>query len=312
MFHIIVNPASSSGQGLKRWREIEPYFQKSGRPYKVHFPSGGCSISRIVRQVTKELCSLVILGGDGTVNEAVNSISDFSNVRFGFIPIGSGNDLARSIGLSEDHHVVVKQILEDRIMRTCDIGEVFFHNRIAADSHSTERRLFNISCGIGYDAAICYASDHSKLKPVLNVLHIGSMVYFSEALGELFRSQMVPCKIVADNGFALEKDSMLFTVIMNQRFEGGGFAFCPEAYAEDGILDLCTVADIKNRLEFFRLFPKVLTGTHVKEKSFTLGRASSFDIRTGEPLFVHTDGEVHCKSSHMTITLAKEKLKMLI
>lgn len=312
MFHIIINPESSSGQGMKRWHEVEPYFQNSGRPYKVHFPSGSCSISRIVRQVTGEPCSLVILGGDGTINEAVNAISDFSNVRFGFIPIGSGNDLARSVGLPEDHHVIARQILEDRIVRTCDIGEVFFHNRVAADNHSTERRLFNISCGTGYDAAICYASDHSKLKPFLNAVHMGSMVYFSEAFGELIRSPSVPCKIVADNGVTLEKNSMLFTAIMNQRFEGGGFAFCPKADAEDGILDLCTAADIKSPLEFFRLFPKVLRGTHVKEKSFTMGRASSFDIRTGEPLFVHTDGEVHCKSSHITVTLAKEKLRMLI
>lgn len=318
MFHIIINPASSSGQGTHSWSEIEPYFRRSRRPYRTYFPSEGKSVGQIVRRVTrdasakKEPCSLIILGGDGTINEAVNAIYDFSNVRFGFIPTGSANDLARDMGLTGDVSAVIARILENRIRRTCDVGEVVFHNRTQDDGHSTRRRLFNISCGIGYDAAICREADHSKLKPVLNALHLGEMIYFAEAIGQLLKSPMVPCKIVTDSGLTIQKRRMFFTVIMNRRFEGGGFPFCPHADAGDGLLDLCMVADVKSRMEFFRLVPEILQGTHGREDCFVLHLAGSFDIRTGIPLWVHTDGEVHCKSSHITVTLAKKKLRMLV
>lgn len=318
MFHIIVNPASSSGQGIRRWHEIEPLFRHSRKPYRVHFPSSDHSIHAIIRSLTADAarraqpCTLVVLGGDGTLNEAVNAIVCFSNVRLGFVPVGSANDLARDIGLSDNTSDIVRQILKDKVVRTCDVGEVIFHNRTDADPYSTRRRLFNISCGIGYDAAICEGANRSGFKTVLNTLHLGGAIYVSEALRQIATAPMVPCKISDSTGRTLRRRRMLFTVIMNRRYEGGGFSFCPDADAQDGLLDLCMTADPKSRMEFFRLAPEILRGTHTDEACFTFGKAASFDIRTKEPLWVHTDGEVHCRSSHITVSLAKEKLAMLV
>ena len=78
MFHVIVNPSSSSGRGKSKWDRIESRFKQSGLPYKVHFSSSANSIESICAELTSsgEECSLVILGGDGTMNAVVNERPD--------------------------------------------------------------------------------------------------------------------------------------------------------------------------------------------------------------------------------------------
>ena len=94
MLHIIVNPTSSSGRGKSKWDKIESRFKESGVPYKVHYSSPINSIEKICEELTSrgEECTLVILGGDGTMNAVVNGIRDFEKTRVGFLQTGSGND----------------------------------------------------------------------------------------------------------------------------------------------------------------------------------------------------------------------------
>ena len=103
MFHIIVNPSSSSGRGKSKWDKVETRFKQSGVPYKVHFSSADNTIEKICGELTSrgEECSLVVLGGDGTMNAVVNGIQDFEHTRVGFIQTGSGNDLIKE-GLKPD------------------------------------------------------------------------------------------------------------------------------------------------------------------------------------------------------------------
>ena len=97
MFHIIVNPQSSTGRGKSKWEKIEQHFVKSGAAYKVHYSSPANSIEKICGELTStgEECTLVILGGDGTMNAVVNGIQDFERTKVGFIQTGTGNDLVK-------------------------------------------------------------------------------------------------------------------------------------------------------------------------------------------------------------------------
>ena len=335
MYHIVVNPASSSGHGKSQWDKIEPLFKKGGARYKIHYSSP----YRPVEQICSELTSsgqdtdIVIIGGDGTMNAAVNGIRDFDHTRVGYIQTGSGNDLIHGLGLSKrDRKGAVEKILRGEVVRRCDIGRVTYHNRSSLIDPFTHKvteeedvkayggesgaqaepfRLFNISAGIGFDAAVCRQSDASSFKNVLNQVHMGKLIYISEAVHMILTSPMVELKVTDSSGKETDYEKSLFAVAMNTGYEGGGFKFCPNADNTDGLLDLCAASGV-TRADFFRIFPTAYNGNHLKFDGVYADRSASWRIRSEIPLWVHTDGEVYCKSSDITIDFLPQKLRLLI
>ena len=333
MFHIIVNPSSSSGRGKSKWDRFESRFKQSGVPYKVHFSSSDNTIEKICAELTSkgEECNLVVLGGDGTMNAVVNGIRDFEHTRVGFIQIGSGNDLIKGLGIKKRRDELVDSILEGNTVRTCDIGRITYHNQSSlldpfthkplkqslesaegtGSSTSSEKvRLFNISAGIGFDAAVCQRADSSALKTILNSIRMGKLIYISEAVHMILTSPMEGMMISCDGRETL-RPRTLFAVVMNTCYEGGGFKFCPDAVNNDGILGLFGAGDL-NRMNFFRIFPTAYNGNHLRFKGLFSDKGKSITIRSAVPLWVHTDGEVTCKSSHITIDLSPHKLQLLM
>ena len=106
MYYFIVNPASKTGVGAKYWNRVEKVLKERNIAYQVRFSKAAGQVEEIVRKLIKEtkekLIHLVILGGDGTVNEAVQGIEDFEKVNLSYIPTGSSNDLARDMGISKN------------------------------------------------------------------------------------------------------------------------------------------------------------------------------------------------------------------
>lgn len=408
MLHIIVNPYSSSGLGIIKWERIRRLFDEAGAEYEVHIPSRNTTIESICEEITEKEnggeVRLCVLGGDGTMNAVVNGIVDFSRTKVGFIQLGSGNDLALGLGISDKKtEELVDNILRGETVRRCDVGEVLFYNRYdeldplthqplasgqdrndsayeagqdregGADESGKGRRegskraikctRFNVSAGIGFDAAICQEANASNLKTVLNKLHIGKLVYIGVACKQIFTCPKVKMRIrlideaaepktagqncadtkmqgresrnfieteaapAVKNGRkdlqGLKKESRgdtavttlgcrkaLFAAFMNTRFEGGGFNFAPEADPGDGFLNLCA-ADSLARPAFFYIFPQAYNGSHLRFKGVLSGRSNAVDIRTDRPLWVHTDGEVTCRSSHICLRVKKGALQML-
>ena len=148
MFHIIVNPSSSSGRGKSKWDKIEKRFRQSGAPFKVHFSSRSNTIENICSELTSkgEDCNLVILGGDGTMNAVVNGIQDFAHTKVGFIQTGSGNDLVKGIGITKDQDELIDSILRGQVVRTCDIGRVTYHNQSSVLDPFTHRPMTPSCC----------------------------------------------------------------------------------------------------------------------------------------------------------------------
>ena len=333
MFHIIVNPSSSSGRGKSKWDKIESRFRQSGVPYKVHFSSSDNTIEKICEELTSrgEDCNLVVLGGDGTMNAVVNGIQDFEHTRVGFIQTGSGNDLIKGLGIKKRRGELVDSILRGKTVRTCDIGRITYHNQSSLLDPFTHKplketvastkasgsvpaadpvRLFNISAGIGFDAAVCQRADGSALKTLLNSLRMGKLIYISEAIHMILASPMVGMKINCD-GRETFRPRTLFAVVMNTCYEGGGFKFCPDAVSNDGVLGLFGAGDL-NRLNFFRIFPTAYNGNHLRFKGLFSDKGKCITIRSADPLWVHTDGEVTCMSSNITIDVSPHKLQLLM
>ena len=186
MYHVIINPASRSGRGLKIWREqVEPALNRDGVPFRCHFSERAGDVCKIVKDIlsstTEHPVHIIVLGGDGTMNETLLGISDFSQVVIGYIPTGSSNDFARDLNIPTDPVSALDLILHTGKPTYMDLGFVTYE-----DGH---QRPFCVSCGIGYDAAVCEEALHSKMKNVLNKIGLGKLTYLSIALKQLFAAK---------------------------------------------------------------------------------------------------------------------------
>lgn len=350
MIHFIVNPKGASGNTFIVWQKVEAWLQKKGTEYEVHFSTHDLHIGDICRQLTTgipadgEDVTLVIVGGDGSLNEAVNGIADFEHTRVGLIPAGSGNDLVRDMYLPEGEELL-ERLNENTVRRTYDIGEIIIHHVSAVDKRDTAdpagiaggpadgrsvRRLFNVSSGIGFDAAICVGVEHSKAKRILNRIGLGKLIYLLVAIRMIFSMKPAAIRIegtlrrAGDNGagsygetevFTQEKplvfEKAMFAAAMNHQCEGGGFRFAPAASACDGLLDVC-VPDGLSAADFFRLFPKASKGRHLGCRGIHILRSGRIRIHSQVPLWVHTDGEAWYASDDLTIGISGSRLKMLV
>lgn len=308
MYHIIINPASRSGKGMRIWNRLVPVLAEYQVSYRAHFTKGSGSASTITAQLfaaSPEAISLVILGGDGTFNEVLQGIGDFSRLTVGYIPTGSSNDLARDLQLITDPVPALLHILRGSRIRQIDLGELRWQN-------TGYPRYFSVSCGIGFDAAVCEEALSSPIKDFFNLCGLGKLTYTGIALKQLIASKSVSCQISIDDAPPIHLPRFLFIASMIHKYEGGGFMFCPQADCADSLLDICIARNI-SPLKALRILPTAYNGKHTQFPEITITKASSIHIHTSEPLWVHTDGEViaqPCDQIH--ITNSKHKLNLLV
>lgn len=315
MYHIIVNPASRSGRGRRIWTEtVQPALTEKAVPYRVYFSKKAGDVTLLVRKIitrhfsentAENPCHLIILGGDGTVNEALQGIDSSRNVIVGYIPTGSSNDLARDLGIPKDPLKALSRILDAGMspahIHSMDRGLV----KTDSGLHS-----FAVSSGIGFDAAVCEEVMHSKLKVVLNKLKLGKLTYLGIALKQLFAAKPVSCTLYLDDKEPIYIKKIFFIASMIHRFEGGGFKFCPMADYTDGLFDLCVVGNIPKLLILLAL-PTGFFGKHFLFPGVNHYRAARIRITTDVPLWIHTDGEIIGRADGMEITCMKQDIKFI-
>lgn len=324
MYYIIVNPASKSGKGAKIWAELEPVLKERDVCYKVFFSQEAGHVIKIVRDLSASLLKsaqdqpmkLIILGGDGTLNETLQGISDFDRTFIGYIPTGSSNDMARDLRLPKDPVRVLNNILDCKKTTKLDLGCLTYETTSGEYSrqHSDElslKRFFAVSSGIGFDAAVCEEALSSKFKMILNKIGLGKLTYLAIALKQLIIAKKISCDIYLDNKLPIHLSKFLFVAGMLHQYEGGGFRFCPDANWHDGIIDICAVGDLSKWLILFAL-PTAFQGNHYQFKGIDRYAAETLRLETSAPLWVHTDGEVSVKTNSITMTCEKEKLQFLI
>ena len=201
MYHIIINPASRSGRGAKIWSEqIEPALKESNAVYQTYFSKKAGEVKHLAAQITAEHpddsdLKIIILGGDGTVNEALQGIADPSKVILGYIPTGSSNDLARDLHIPKEPKAALDLILRDAAPRVMDLGRLTYLD----EDQPEESRLFAVSCGIGFDAAVCAEAMHSPIKDTMNRIGLGKLTYLGIALKQLITARKVSCTLTIEN-----------------------------------------------------------------------------------------------------------------
>ncbi|MCR4787356.1 MAG: diacylglycerol kinase family lipid kinase [Lachnospiraceae bacterium] len=325
MYHIIVNPASKTGKGKLLWADIEPVLIDKGVDFKVYFSKRPGHVIELVKNITglglagspDSIIDLIVLGGDGTLNEALQGVADFDRVRIGYIPTGSSNDLARDLKLSADPIKCLNNILSCKEPSKMDIGCIEYINapgELSRDHKKAEnietKRFFDVSMGIGYDAAVCEEALTSSMKKALNRIGLGKLIYLCIALKQLIKTKTVDVTMVLDDDKKIELKGFLFATCMIHQYEGGGFMFCPGADYTDGVLDICAASGVSKLRVLFGL-PKALKGKHFGIKGIERYSASKVSIVSSSPCWIHTDGEVKMKNDSIVITCKKQALQLL-
>lgn len=223
--------------------------------------------------------ALVVVGGDGMVNLGVNLLAG-SRVPLGIVPSGTGNDMARGLGIPHDDTEAAIRFLGDaleRPPRAIDAVRI----RWTDDDGSRGERWFGCALSAGFDAIVNERANlmrHPK----------GPSRYIIALLAELVGLKPLHYRVVLD-GEPLEVDALMVSVGNNVSL-GGGMKITPDALVDDGLLDVMIVKPL-SRFSFLRIFPRVFQGTHTTDPRVVMRRAKRIRIDADARLVAYADGE---------------------
>jgi diacylglycerol kinase (ATP) len=220
---------------------------------------------------------LVVVGGDGTVNEVVNGIAGRDSVELAVIPRGTGRDFVRTYGIPRRLDEAL-QVARHGRPREIDVGRASFRSWQGA---VTERYFANIASA-GMSGAIAKrANETSKAFG-------GKVSYFWATLAVFARWQTSELTVTV--GDETRTARMYDVVVANGRFFGGGMMICPEAEPDDGIFDVLLIGNLTKR-DLLLTLPKTYRGRHLPHPKAELLHGPTVEIQAAEPLPVELDGE---------------------
>lgn len=304
MYYFIVNPKAQSGRGAIVWKRIRRVMKKKGLPFEALFTEYAGHATELAREAAErdeENKIIVAMGGDGTISEVMGGIWDHEDVTFAYIPIGSGNDFAKTLGISSYWRDALKGILREEHRIGLHPGRVEFDGKV---------RHFGGSMGIGFDAAVCVSVDNLKFKALFNRLGVGKFTYLGAAIKLLITSSCDRMKIRLDGKEIREFNRVLFMCGLKGKYEGGGFKFTPDGELDDPYIHLCMVDGIPI-LKRFALLPKAASGTHVGAPGVHMMNCQKVEIISSKPKYVHVDGEVLGQTKKLTVSLEKTVIPMV-
>ncbi|MGN1105543.1 MAG: diacylglycerol/lipid kinase family protein [Huintestinicola sp.] len=287
MLFFIVNNTSGNGRCRNMLKKVTERLSEKNAEYKLYrteYKGHATEIAEKLSKLPAERITIVVIGGDGTINEVLNGISDFEKVRLGIIPAGSGNDFARGLKIGTDINELVDKII---FHHSCDKSRRVDIGRVSFEENGS--RLFGISSGIGMDAIVCKEVSESRIKKLLNKLHLGKLSYILMTIYTLF--SMETAQITAE--FGKEKktiNDVIYFVGMNLRAEGGGVPMAPAALPDDGLLSFSSAAGIPKWRTFLCL-PFLVMAKQERLKGFEIFPSEYAAIETSKPMILHADGE---------------------
>lgn len=213
--------------------------------------------------------SVVAWGGDGTVNEVASALIR-SEASLGIVPSGSGNGLARELGIPLDPPGAF-QVVFDGQHRLIDAGELGGH------------LFFNIA-GVGLDARVASRFAQGGLD------RRGFLRYVELATVEIARFRPTACTITIDG--ACRTSLPMVVALANSRQYGSGALIAPDARLDDGQLDVVVVEDRPFVVALFQA-RRLFSGTVARLPGVSITRGAAVEIAGAEPLVFHVDGEPH-------------------
>ncbi len=284
---VIVNPNAGKRKGEKDWPVISSLLEEAGFTFTPFFTEHRGHAMTIVEEQVREhgFQRIIVVGGDGTLNEVVNGI--FHQNRFtttdimvGMIMVGTGNDWGRMYNLREKYKKAVKIIRKQRLF-VQDAGRVVYHE---GDKEMT--RYFVNMAGLGYDALVAEMTNHMKDQG-----GGGPMAYLLNLLKGLFRYHHAYLEVEID-GNVVYKGPVFSMSVGICKFNGGGMMQLPNAIPDDGLLDVTLFKKV-TKMTVVKSLKKLYSGnfTHLPFVQTHRGKTVSIVSASRVPSNLETDGE---------------------
>lgn len=267
---LIVNPVAGHGAGRALAEHLIAHLRDLGVSAKLEFTDHPGHAETLIRAAAEAHALVLVAGGDGTLNEAVNGAMCAARTpSLGLIPIGTGNDFAKMLDLDHDWRHAEERIASG-LRRQVDVGRC-------------NERYFANGIGIGFDAQVAMEANRVRYLR-------GNGVYVLALLRTLALRYATPHVTVTYEGGRLRQTITLIAAA-NGCCYGGVFRIAPQADISDGYLEL-VVARGLTRGGILRLIPKVLRGSHVHDPAVRVLRTRWLTVDSEVPLPVHADGEI--------------------
>ncbi|AMM20522.1 hypothetical protein AX769_10640 [Frondihabitans sp. PAMC 28766] len=273
---VAINPSASFGRGRPAGRAVVTALEAAGHEVRSLTRSSHADLLAAASAALAEggVDALIVVGGDGMVSLGANLVAE-TGVPLGIVPTGTGNDMARALGLPRD----------DPAAATAQLVEALRHPARVIDA----LRVHRADGGTTWVAGTVSAGFDAFVNERANALRRprGRLRYDLALALELVRLRQVDYDLVVDG----EPSRVAGTLVSvgNARSVGGGIALLPDAVVDDGELDLLVV-DRLSRRTFLRLFPRVAKGTHGTDSRVRLSRATRVSI-AAEGVIAYGDGE---------------------
>lgn len=274
----LVNPASANGATGKRWAELERRAAALGLRGEVMLSQHPGHLTELASSVASEGVLLVVVGGDGTVNEVANGAAG-SGAEVAVIPAGTGRDFGRTYGIPRRFDAAVAVALGETT-RTIDLGKA----TVTLPDGSEQSRLFANAASVGMSGAV--ASRANAMSKRLG----GRATFYVALVREFVRWRNTEMTVSFEQGH--RQGLMHDVIVANGRFLGGGMKLAPDAEPDDGLFDLVLVGDITKR-DFVTTSPKLYSGGHVGHPRIEIARSAWVGVEAATPMLVELDGEQH-------------------
>lgn len=263
---VLANPTAHSGRGEGAALFVTRFFssfQSAATSCEVRLTEAAGDAQRMASE-SSEYDVVIALGGDGIIHEVVNGlmgIPDQDRPVLGVIPMGTGNDFARTLGVSiNDPERSVSELLRGR-ERAIDLGKV-------NDTYFVQTLSF------GLDAAIALDTTDRRAR---NSSLAGALLFVTSGLRLIVTNlRGWPYEAIVDGEAIGGTDVVL--AVQNGPTYGGGFRICPQASPNDGMLDLCYTVARPSVPHSLLLFGLARFGRHARSRKLSLRKACQIEI----------------------------------
>ena len=273
---LIVNPVSGTDSAPSHLPQLNDALRERFGVMEIVLTVGDGDAELAARRAVEDDCDLLfVAGGDGTLNGVLNGAASvpgaLERVTFGIIPLGTGNDTARALGIPLELDEALAVLVQRRTL-AIDLGTV------------NGRVFVNTSSG-GFIAEVSVAAT-PQLKSIA-----GRLAFLIGGAQALMEFEPVPVSVRAEPGGVQFHKGMYAYAVCNSRLIGGGRLIAPSATIDDGLLDLCFIEAMPT-LEFVALLRRVAEGSHVDDPRVHYVQASTLTLDFDRTMKINTDGEV--------------------
>lgn len=284
---LIVNPISGTRDKDKLVPQLEAKLSEKNFKVETRFTKARGDAYDFTKQAVSDGCDVVVAcGGDGTVNEVASALCG-TNIPMAIIPSGSGNGLARHIGLTIDELAAV-DIIDFENVCDCDYGEV-----------NGDR--FFCTFGTGFDAAVAKKFNEESTR--------GKTTYIKDAFLEFAKYRPQEYRVTIDDANTFDIKAYLIAVCNASQYGNNAF-IAPEASITDGVFDVIIIKDAPH-LQTLLAGIDMLTGCLPNNKQIDIIRCTKVDIvPKNDDSHVHLDGDPYPSAPEYSIRIFPGQIRL--